>query len=1207
MVSRFHSSSSMATAQPCFSYKVFLSFRGEDTRKNFTDHLYTALIQAGIRTFRDDDAMERGRLLEPELNKAIHESAISLIVFSDGYASSKWCLNEVMMIVKEHETSSSKHEVVPVFYKVEPSDVRNQKGSFKDAFDAYDAEIRAETNLEMKKELSAKVGTWRDSLRKAATLTGMVLADGYESKFITDIVNDVRKKLDYKVLYIEDKLVGIEDRVAEIESWLQDPSPDAVILLIDGMGGIGKSTIAKCIFNLNCRNYDGSCFLAKINETSNQPHGLVRLQSQLLSTILKSRTEETVWDVDEGTNKVINAISNKKVLLILDDVATSKQLDALLGPKRFHPGSKVIITTRNTRLLTAFKDGGKVHSVGTLSMGVATELFCLHAFHQHQPVEPYLCQSELVVQRCMGLPLALKVLGSSLREKTNDEWEDILHKLAAIPHPEIQEVLQISYESLADDKDKDLFLHIAFYLEGEQEDYIVKLMTGCNLHPVDGIKNLMDRCLLYVDQYGRVMMHELIKEMGREVVRKESIKNPGERSRLWHHQDCINVLQDHSGTEKVEGLMLHMPEMKEVKPRRKIYFWKIIFHGNDANFQVEALENMKNLMLLQLRNVTFSGQYKKFPKKLRLLSWHGFSLKAIPGGISLEKLVVLDMSYSKLTRAWDDFKILESLKIVNLSKSRDLIKTPDFGGLPRLESLILEGCSSLIKVDNSIANLKELVLLDLIDCKSLRDLRCLPRSLSKLWMHGCLKLEVLGSIENLTELFSLGLSDCKSLRELRCLPRSIKSLQMFGCRKLEVLGSIENLTQLTLLDLTNCESLRDLRCLPRSLESLQLPGCGVLGVVQCLGPVSSLSHIKELNLPHSNLFDNSFPNDWSSLVSLVEMNIDGNNITFLPKCIQTLPSIQQLRVSHCSKLRSVLGVPKSVNELFVNYNESLEKVQPAQNSRTVVYHRNCPKLCEIEGRYKIQSIDKVERKIIRYLGLESNAGEGMELDIKVFHEFGIFSAFVPEIKIPSRFTYEEKGSRISFKVPLHRNSSKIIGFNMCAVLSLFFLQIGLDLEIGVQNMTKDLLWSYFKRDQNIRMNAGKFALLSLWRCGNLLEGGDEIVIRVFSRLIKVEECCINLIYEDGEQLLAGERKDAYDVNGFDQMSWTDRMDKDISHYVCPGKKHVFRDDHLVYNKRKEKWEISTISYPFNNPHDTSLPVDVRYSIKGIQGSGMAPC
>ncbi|KAM7481988.1 hypothetical protein LguiB_006571 [Lonicera macranthoides] len=104
-----------------YNYQVFLSFRGEDTRKTFTDHLYTALIQAGLHTFRDDDEIERGKGLESALHKAIQESRISIIVFSKNYASSKWCLNEVAMIF-EWSNSSSGHEVLPVFYDVDPSD-----------------------------------------------------------------------------------------------------------------------------------------------------------------------------------------------------------------------------------------------------------------------------------------------------------------------------------------------------------------------------------------------------------------------------------------------------------------------------------------------------------------------------------------------------------------------------------------------------------------------------------------------------------------------------------------------------------------------------------------------------------------------------------------------------------------------------------------------------------------------------------------------------------------------------------------------------------------------------------------------------------------------------------------------------------------------------------------------------------------------------
>ena len=83
-----------------WSYDVFLSFRGEDTRKTITDHLYSALIQAGIHTFRDDNELPRGEEISPQLLRAIEGSRISVVVFSRNYASSRWCLDELVKIIE---------------------------------------------------------------------------------------------------------------------------------------------------------------------------------------------------------------------------------------------------------------------------------------------------------------------------------------------------------------------------------------------------------------------------------------------------------------------------------------------------------------------------------------------------------------------------------------------------------------------------------------------------------------------------------------------------------------------------------------------------------------------------------------------------------------------------------------------------------------------------------------------------------------------------------------------------------------------------------------------------------------------------------------------------------------------------------------------------------------------------------------------------
>ncbi|GMP78096.1 hypothetical protein CsSME_00034162 [Camellia sinensis var. sinensis] len=155
----FASSSSLT--QPRWSYDVFLSFRGEDTRKNFTDHLYEALVQAGIRTFRDDDELPRGREISSELLKSIEESRISIVVFSRNYASSRWCLDELVKIIECKKTLGQL--VLPIFYDVCPSDVRKQTGYFGEAFGRHEKRFVDEME---------KVEVRRAALNEAANLSG---------------------------------------------------------------------------------------------------------------------------------------------------------------------------------------------------------------------------------------------------------------------------------------------------------------------------------------------------------------------------------------------------------------------------------------------------------------------------------------------------------------------------------------------------------------------------------------------------------------------------------------------------------------------------------------------------------------------------------------------------------------------------------------------------------------------------------------------------------------------------------------------------------------------------------------------------------------------------------------------------------------------------------------------------------------------------
>ena len=157
------------------SYHVLLICKAEDTCETFAYHLHTALMQSGISTFRNGGELDKGENFESELQRGIKESRISIIIFSKDYASSKWCLDELVNILERKKTTG--HMILPVFYDVNPSEVRKQAGSYAKALLVHEEKFMGETD-ERKKEGIAKIQRWKGSLREVADLAGLVLQDG---------------------------------------------------------------------------------------------------------------------------------------------------------------------------------------------------------------------------------------------------------------------------------------------------------------------------------------------------------------------------------------------------------------------------------------------------------------------------------------------------------------------------------------------------------------------------------------------------------------------------------------------------------------------------------------------------------------------------------------------------------------------------------------------------------------------------------------------------------------------------------------------------------------------------------------------------------------------------------------------------------------------------------------------------------------------
>ena len=566
-------------SRPQGAYDVFLSFSGEDTRKTFTDHLYTALVQAGILTFRDDDELPRGEEISDHLLKAIRESKISIVVFSKGYASSRWCLDELVEILKCKYRKTGQI-ALPIFYDIDPSDVRKQTDSFAEAFVKH--EERSEE----------KVKKWREALEEAGNLSGWNLKDmanGYafslsdslphisiwshytlsilqcetikyflnilnclaindlllsmnrhEAKFIQYIIKEVWNKLYPKDMNVGTHPVGIDPLVNEIRDFVSNATEKVCIVGIHGMPGIGKTTIAKEVFNKLCDEFEGSSFLLNVKEKS-ESKDMVLLQQQLLHDILRQNTEK-INNVDRGKVLIKERLWRKRVLVVVDDVDHLDQLNALMGERSwFGRGSRVIITTRDERFVV---EADQRYRVQELKQDESLQLFCLHTFEETKPAEDYAKLSNDVVEYCGGLPLALEVLGSCLFGKNQARWGSVIDRLRRIPEHAIQERLRISFDSLEALKLKNTFLDIACFFIGGQKEYVAEVLEGrygCN--PEDDFGTLIERSLIKVDDSGTISMHDLLREMGRGIVKDESPENPAQRSRIWCQEDAWKVLK----------------------------------------------------------------------------------------------------------------------------------------------------------------------------------------------------------------------------------------------------------------------------------------------------------------------------------------------------------------------------------------------------------------------------------------------------------------------------------------------------------------------------------------------------------------------------------------------------------------------------------------------------------------------------------------
>nr|ACS91453.1 M3 [Linum usitatissimum] len=851
---------------PSVEYEVFLSFRGPDTRYQITDILYRFLCRTKIHTFRDDDELRKGEEIGSNLLRAIYQSKIYVPIISRGYANSKWCLMELAEIVRYQELDT-RRIIFPIFYMVDPKDVRHQTGHYRKAFQEHATKYDEMT-----------IQNWKNALNKVGTLKGWHVKNNDEQAAIADEVSaNIWSHISKENFILEtDELVGIDDHVEVILETLNLDSKSVTMVGLYGMGGIGKTTTAKAVYNKISSHFDRCCFVDNVRAMQEQKDGIFNLQKKLVSEIL--RMDSVGFTNDSGGRKMIKErVSKSKILVVLDDVDEKFKFEDILGcPNDFDYGTRFIITSRNQNVLSHLNENQcKLYEVGSMSQPDSLELFSKHAFKKNTPPSDYETLANEIVSTTGGLPLTLKVTGSFLFGQEIGVWEDTLEQLRkTLNLDEVYDRLKISYDALKVEA-KEIFLDIACFFIGRNKEQPYYMWSDCNLYPKSNIIFLIQRCMIQVGDDGVFQMHDQLRDMGREIVRREDVERPWKRSRIWSSEEGIDLLLKKKGSSKVKAISIPESGVKyEFKSEcfLNLSELRLFFVGantlltGDFNNLLPNLKwlhlpgyahglydppvtnfTMKNLVILFLANsgrewshmikmaprlkvvrlysnYGFSGRLSfcwRFPKSIEVLSLFRIEIKEVDIG-ELKKLKTLDLTSCRIQKiSGGTFGMLKGLIELHLNyiKCTDLREVvADVGQLSSLKVLKTAGAKE-VEMNEFPLGLKELStssripnLLDLLDLEELKVYDCKdgidipPANSTEDEGSVWWKVSKLKSLKlRNTRINIKVVDDASSGGHLPryLLPTSLTSLKINSCSEPTWLPGIENLENLTSLEVYN--------------------------------------------------------------------------------------------------------------------------------------------------------------------------------------------------------------------------------------------------------------------------------------------------------------------------------------------------------------------------------------------------------------------
>ncbi|KAH0662541.1 hypothetical protein KY284_027472 [Solanum tuberosum] len=800
----------------------------------------------------------------------------------------------------------------------------------------------------------------------------------------------------HSVSATEKCLVGIESRMGEVESLFKVRSGDVCFVGVWGIGGIGKTTVARTFFDKISCQFQGSCFLANVREESKK-HGLTYLQDTLLSRILNEK-RMNIASFYEGADMIKRRLCYWKVLIVFDDVDDEHQLEYLVGSHDwFGDGSIIITTTRNQDLL---RSHDQLYSVPELAKDEAIEVFSWHAFQKQTPDKEFLELSKSVVDYAKGLPLALKVLGSFLYKRGVTEWRSAIDRLRDTGYEKIVKQLSLSLDGL-NHEEKNVFLDIACFFRGRKKDDVITILNSFGFRSEIGIDVLIQKSLLYISE-GKVEMHDLIEQMGQQVARNVDHDKPWKHSRLWHEQDIKTVFSADQlqclSKYILVALHIHFHSTLHTRMSHVAYNWE-----RPTYMQVEqSFPNMPCLRLLivkgeevQLHDL-ICDPIECLPSNLKWLDWSYYSFESLPAYYEPGNLVGLHMTFSSLVEVVKDTKAFDKLTVLNLSCEK-LEKFPEIQGNMELLSELLLAHTAIWELPSSVGLLSGISLLDLHSCKNLVRL---PASVSEMR-----KLKIL-SVKGCSRLakFPENLGDLNQMEELYAGNTAIWKLP----------DSVINLSKLKVL------SLRRGRKVKRQTgDSLMLPSSWEF---HCL------RELKSLDLSGCNLSDNQTA-ALMNLPSLLELNLSRNKFISLPDSISRLSQLRYLNITQCQELKELPELPPSIEELYAEdflAKQSIAKLQMYPRLNLVSFTN----YSFDQQSYTEESNGSSVLDEILSLFLSKDMDHVVEPSVNSDHRVTCSIVF-PECAIPRWFKHQSVDEKILFKLPMNWYNAKFKGFAIC--------------------------------------------------------------------------------------------------------------------------------------------------------------------------------